>query len=211
MKIKNIKTNHIKLTKLQLIKSKNYKNTENRVNSFTTEFYLKKSLNIIYKYHINNKKIIFIGVPTSIQKQFKSILKKTKHIFLTKNIWVSGIITNKIPITKNLKTNLKKNTLKLLNINTRPCLIVLFDEPQENKVIQESKKLQIPLISLNSRFFNQNPVLYKIPGNFNFLKHPVNNIFFLILMSVFKKTRIKKFKLKKNNIKKHNVNKKKKK
>ena len=58
MKIKNIKTNHIKLTKLQLIKSKNYKNTENRVNSFTTEFYLKKSLNIIYKYHINNKKII---------------------------------------------------------------------------------------------------------------------------------------------------------
>ena len=75
MKIKNIKTNHIKLTKLQLIKSKNYKNTENRVNSFTTEFYLKKSLNIIYKYHINNKKIIFIGVPTSIQKQFNYHLK----------------------------------------------------------------------------------------------------------------------------------------
>lgn len=188
MKIKNIKTNKFKLTRLHLIKTKTYKNVDNEVNVHI-ESYLKKSLKIIYDYHCNNKKILFIGIPITIQNKFKNILKKTKHLYITEEIWVRGLLTNRSSLFKFLKKKSTKNKkLKiLLSIKKKPDLVILFDETKEKFVIRETDQLKIPLITVNSKMFENPSVLYKIPGNFTFSHKKTGNVFFFMLISIFKK------------------------
>ena len=83
MKIKNLTQNTTKLLKLRLIKTKIYKK-ESTFKSFKIEnvlYMLKKIFQIIYKYHINQKKILFINV--HFINKIKNVLRDTKHTFLT--------------------------------------------------------------------------------------------------------------------------------
>ena len=83
MKINNLTKNAIKLLRLKLIKTKipkknfitNYSKVEN------IEYRLKKVFQIIYKYHMNKKKILFLS--SFFIKKIKSILKNTSHTLLT--------------------------------------------------------------------------------------------------------------------------------
>ena len=67
MKLNKITIYQSKLFKLKLIQTKIYKKNEHNFIKIE-EIYsrLKKALHIIYKYHINNKRIVFIGTPLNI-------------------------------------------------------------------------------------------------------------------------------------------------
>ena len=184
MKIKNIKTANLKLTKLKLIKSKSYRNIKNNIIDLNQiELYLKKSLNIIYRYHVNNKTIVFVGIPDYIKKMFKPVLKKSRHVYLNENIWLNGLITNKVFIQKYIK----KNRIYIPQIRKKPDLIVILDEKKEEKALKEANCLKIPVISINSNFLKNSITLYKVPGNFSFYDKKINNIFLLMIISILKK------------------------
>lgn len=85
MKIKNLTQSRIKLFKLKLIKTKVYKkeSTFKYLKIENVLYLLKKSLQIIYKYHINQKKILFLN--SFFMNKIKTILQNTKHTFLTES------------------------------------------------------------------------------------------------------------------------------
>ena len=98
MKIKNIIKYKNKLLKLKLIKTKIYKKKDQLTNTRIEdiEYRLKKVLHVIYKYHTNNKRILFIGVPVHTDKETKNLINSTRHTFIPESAWVNGIITNKV-------------------------------------------------------------------------------------------------------------------
>lgn len=206
MKVKNIKITKCKLVKLQLIKSKTYKQNSNLLNKTADEYkdldfielQLKKALQIIYNYHINNQKIFFVGVPRTVQKKFNKALQKTSHLFIPESTWINGVLSNKVSIFKyiqqRIKTNIKNKSsnskLKsLFLIKQKPNLIVLFDQNSESNALKEAIKLRIPIISLNGKYLSGSNVLYNIFWNSRFLNKTLSNIFYLLLNSLFKKVK----------------------
>jgi len=77
MKIRKVKKFQYTLLKFNLIKDQVYKrkiqkNKYDDVLNIKTEIielHLKRALQIIYKYHTNHKKILFIGIPQNFQKK----------------------------------------------------------------------------------------------------------------------------------------------
>ena len=80
MKIKN----QNQLLKLKLIKSKVYKKTDTFTNLKLEdiEYRLKKALQIMHKYHIKKKKILFINNSSILETKIKNLLKNTNHTFI---------------------------------------------------------------------------------------------------------------------------------
>ena len=134
MKIKKIKSFKYKLLKLQLIKSKVYKkkikkqNYDNSVNIVIEqiELHLKKALQIIYEFHLNNKRIFFIGIPLNFQNNFSKILKKTKHLSIPESIWINGILSNKNATFQFLKSKKIKIYKTKKFTNKKPSTIILY-------------------------------------------------------------------------------------
>ena len=92
MKINKSKLfNKNRLINLHILKSKIYKN-DKLFDLNQTELHFKKAAEIIYKYHITNQRILFLGFP----KSFEYSLKDTKHVLIPDSIWLNGIITNQI-------------------------------------------------------------------------------------------------------------------
>jgi len=199
MKINNIKSYNFKLIKLKLIKEKIYK--RNKINFIKIEnisISLKKALHIIYQYHMNNKKIIFIGIPVNIDLSFKKLFKKTRHIIIPSPLWMNGLITNKLSCFKYLSKNKKLINNKILELlfkmKNKIDLIVILDNSKKTLVLNESYLLKIPTISLNYNFkITNEKSSYKIPGNFQFRKKKSGHQFFYyILTSIIKKNGKKK-------------------
>ena len=95
MKLDNIKIYKNKIFKLKLIQTKIYKKSYNNfIKIEDINIRLKKALHVIYNYHINNKRILFIGIPMHIAPKLKKLLKNTKHLFIPEYVWMSGILTN---------------------------------------------------------------------------------------------------------------------
>jgi ribosomal protein S2 len=195
MKIKNITKYKNKLLRLKLIKTKIYKNEDLLINTRIEdiEYRLKKALHIIYKYHIYNKRILFVGVPESTSKEIKYLINNTKHTFIPESTWINGILTNKMSCFKYLSKNPKaanSNTSKLLfKLRNKSELIVIFDKVMDTTALNEGYVARIPIISLNCDFANlKAKSTYKVPGNFKFTKKKVrDNFFFSVLKATFKK------------------------
>jgi ribosomal protein S2 len=195
MKIKNIIQYKNKLLKLKLIKTKIYKKKDHLINTRIEdiEYRLKKALHVIYKYHINNKRILFIGVPVHTDKETKSLINSTKHTFIPESTWINGIITNKVSCFKYLSENTKaianKSSKLLFKLKNKSDLIVVFDEVTDKDALNEGYLARIPVISLNCDLnLLKNKSTYKVPGNFKFTKKKVrNDFFFSILKATFKK------------------------
>ena len=168
MKIKNTIKNQNKLLKLKLIKTKIYKKnyTFTNLKIEDIEYRLKKGLQIIYKYHVSGKKILFISNSLAIKTKIKSLLKNTKHLFVPESLLLNGIITNK---TSNLKN---KNNL-----------IVILDKQINNDILTEGYQTKTPIIFLGSNLdiFNIKSN-YKIPGNFVLAKKKIKDNFLLALL-----------------------------
>jgi hypothetical protein len=87
LKIKNIAKIQNQILKLKLITTKtNKKNTKHiKLNIENIVCRLKKGLHIIYKFQIQNKKILFFGNKNlqTIETKIKKLLQFTKHKFIS--------------------------------------------------------------------------------------------------------------------------------
>lgn len=205
MKIKKIKKSQYTLLKLNLIKNQVYKknikkNNHDDVINVKTEhvsLHLKKALQIIYKYHINRKKILFIGVPQNFQKKISKIIKKTKHAAIPQSIWINGLLSNRFAIFRHLylkrrkniekKSRLRNKTIHLLiSVMKQPDLIVIFNKDLEKNALNETYRLKIPIITLDSNLYFDSKPSYKIPGNFQPMYKKNQHAIFLILGAIIK-------------------------
>jgi ribosomal protein S2 len=191
MKLKRITNLKYKLIKLELVKSKISQNIVLNSRLENMEVYLKKALLIIFQYHLNNKKILFVGINKKIQNSHKKSLKKTKHLFLPDSYWIKGLLTNKVTVFKYIKkrvnlftSNKVKNYFFLKN---KPNLIVLFDAKIQASIIKEAVKLKIPVIALNSEIQHDNGISYQLPVNCSGTNTKKNSFFLSLLNSMFKK------------------------
>jgi ribosomal protein S2 len=122
------------------------------------------------------------------------LLSKTKHIFIPKSAWITGIITNKSTSLKSLfkqKTSvINRISARLLRLKKKSDLIVIIDQKLDVKAIEESYISKIPVIAFNSdlnAFYTKTN--YKIPGNFTIFKNRIkNNFLYSILLSTLKKS-----------------------
>jgi ribosomal protein S2 len=205
MKLKKIKQKKYKLLKLHLLKSQVYRNNQ-KDNTFDehvnksveqTELHLKKALKVIYECHLNNFKILFIGLPQTAPTIFEDLLKSTSHFFVPSNLWVNSFFANRVSIFRFLnlkKRNLdKKFSLKninnLLSIRTKPRLVVVFDQDIKTDIVKELATLDIPVIlfGTNTNFSTQIP--YSVPGIFFFVNKKLTNIVLFLICSIFKNTK----------------------
>ena len=122
MKIRKIKKFQYTLLKLNLIKSQLYKKKMQKnhhddilnlnIKTELIELHLKRALQVVYRYHMNHKKILFIGIPQNFQKKFSKILKNTKHAAIPQSIWINGILSNRHAISRSLYSKRRKNIKK---------------------------------------------------------------------------------------------------
>lgn len=158
----NVKKN--KLLKLKLLNSKIFEKKQLLENVSLQKLYyqLKKALQIVYWYHKNKKKIVFISDDLSTLK----LLRKTPHTCILESNWEYGKLTNKLHYY---------DLVVLLNHN--------------NVISKESFLSKTPLITLGAALdmLNKN-YSYAIPGNFDLKKNSTRKIFFIsLLKSVLKK------------------------
>jgi ribosomal protein S2 len=195
VKTEKISKHKNKFLKLKLIQTKTYikKQYTNNITLEDIQYRLKKIFFIIYKYHIRDKKILFIGTPFRFSFKINNFLKNTKHIFIPDSIWIKGALNNKKPnfkyFFKHEKTSKDKISELLLKLKKNIDLVILFDELKNSDVLNESYIARIPIIALNSSL---NIILhkpsYKIPGNFQFVSKKIrDNLFYSMLIATLKK------------------------
>lgn len=207
MKIK--KTSKNKLIQLNILKSQLHKKFQlNSIkgNVKQTEFYLKKAAQIIYRYHIVNKRILFLGFPSNLQL----LLKKTKHILIPESSWLNGIITNQIlqfnyTLTKQQKRLPFKIVKLLLQLKKRIDLIVVFNLNKNTNAIQEGYSSRIPIIGgVTNLEINEDKITYKMLNELKYVDDKMfsSNFLFSMVKIVLKKailTTSKKLQLKHTN------------
>ena len=196
MKIKknNLKTKQ--LLHLQIIKYRIYENTFinkiplSSVSNLIISF--KKSFNIIFRYHKQKKRILFLGIPKPIEQR---INVETNHIALPNFFNIYGVFVNNF-ISKNLKLKYQffknKNKITFSKLLYKPDLIVIFNinPDKEVSILKESYKTKIPVIKFNSYSNSKkknNFFTYEVPGNFNFHEKATNEVFFKIINSILNK------------------------
>lgn len=209
MKLIKNKINSKKIFEIHLIKSKTYeqpvkkKTLKSLPNIAICDIMVnfKKSLNIIFKYHKNNKRILFIGNPKVIEDEINS---NTIHTSIpnSSQIDLHGLVTNNF-IANSVKLNkyLFKNTKFILSkLRKKPELIVIFKHTQKSLLIKESMVSKIPTIEFNCNLQrNSWKYAYSVPGNLNLTENKIiDNIFFIVFNSLLNRSYNKKTK---NNIK----------
>lgn len=211
MKIVKIARKQTKLLNLNALETKissSKKKYLNYVLRKDLEFRFKNALNIIFKFHSENKKILFLGTPLKLTKQLKELFKNTNHSFIPEKLWLSGILTNtksifKFLFKKYFKKN--KNNLKFLfNLTSKNNLIVILNESLTTNPLKEFSKKRIPTISLNYKNTNINNYssTYRIRQNLSHIENKsMNNFFFSILTTTLRKAEKVRIKTIKFNLK----------
>jgi len=138
MKVNFVKTQSYKLFKYNLLKLQIYSNKTsfNVSSSFSdvileqVEAYLKQVLKIIFEYHVNHFKILFIGFPVISKMKQMKLIHFTNHNFISEKSWISGIFRNRFSILTYLKLiqsqNFSKSLKLLLTVKTKPHLVFIF-------------------------------------------------------------------------------------
>ena len=178
-----------------------FRNNLSVFNLKQTKNFIKKSLLLIYKFHYFNKKILFIGFPNFLNKNFYTLFNTTNHYYISYDMWINNFFVNykKIMFLKKklllLKKNLSSKELKfMININKIPDLIVVYNQTKETKIIEEILATKIPLISFMNSSTNSNLLEYKNLGGFHHFKAKI--FIYLLLKSILtlskKKSIVKK-------------------
>lgn len=197
MKIKENKIKTKQLLQLHMIKSRVYgQKGENFLSNLPAVdvskiiIKLKKSIQIIFKFHKNKKKILFIGVPKIIETK---INLETNHVALPKFFNIFGLFINK-SVLKSLRLKYQiinnKNRISFLKLTHKPDLIVVFNYDHTDSIMKESYRSKIPLIHFNSDFYNKKKdkfYSYNVPGNYNFNTKAIDNLFFKMINSILNK------------------------
>lgn len=177
MKIKNLTEHKNKLLKLKLLNTKIYKKNYalKNLKIEDIEHRLKKGLQIIYKYHVHNKRIVFISNSPTVK--LTNLLKNTKHLFMPEYYWINRKASKTFLFMSKKPLQWKNN------------LIVILDKSVNSNIIKKNYKLKIPIIFLGNdlnALCKQSS--YKIPGNFLFYKKKIReNLFLILLKTILKK------------------------
>lgn len=151
MKLKTLKTKRYTLLRLHLLRFQTYKclNKKSFFNSIKhLELRLKQILQLIYLYHYNNKKILFIGFPYS---KSKFISGYSKHIFIPKKMYSGRVLAYKNDINLIVIFNLtKKDTLILKELSDIKKPTVFLGNSNEIKILNKFT------YSINSFIINKN-------------------------------------------------------
>nr|QYB23224.1 hypothetical protein [Lithodesmioides sp. mgcode 4] len=170
MKIKLIKKKKYKLLKYNILKSKIYVQSKNiqilnrDIEKF--EINLKQFLKLIFEYDKNNKSIYFVDFPIVNNILILKNFKQTNHKFYSKEM-----IFKKI----------KNKTIK------KPHLFVTFSETFNSLTLNNFKKLNTPIILVNSfSFLNFSGQQHKV-DNLNLLNNiKLKNFYSYIFYSIIK-------------------------
>ena len=142
MKIR--KTNKpLSFIKFYLLKYQFYKKVN--INKLIIDF--KQSLKVIYSYHVQNKKILFIGFSFN-----KNISNQFSHLFISKNKYTKKVLSNCF-----LKEGENRSFPNLIVFNNYQ----LVDE----KIIKETLKYNIPIVVFGD--YSKQINFYNVQGNFN--------------------------------------------
>nr|QYB22969.1 ribosomal protein S2 [Cylindrotheca closterium] len=159
MKLRKLEFKQI--LKLHLLKHRTYEQPfvkNNNINPVTdltlneTIFNLKKALQIIFQYHIRNKRIFFIGVPTKLESK---INKTTNHVAISQDLNIQGLISNRS--NKNLigtKQINKQKTVKfkslLPKLSKKPDLVVVVAHEKTDLIYKECAVAKLPIINFKT-------------------------------------------------------------
>lgn len=190
---KTRKINSKRLFELQLIKAKAYSKTnstlfkkpETDLSNILLDF--KKSVNIIFKYHKNNKRILFIGSPKILENQINS---NTIHTSIPSFLSIRNKFIADSYISKNIKFNkyfFNNQNFFLSKLKKKPELVVIFNHIKKESIIQQTHIAKIPVIEFNfNRYRKDWNYNYNIHGNIELNKNKlIDNVLFVILNSLF--------------------------
>ena len=130
------------------MKLKNFKSKYCYYNSLDfLELNIKRILSLIHFYNINNKRILFVGLPYIQKKRF---FKHLNHLFLPKNFCVreKSLNTNKYLFEIKQKLDFQKINLTVQNFD----LIIFFNPNLRHiEMLKEFRKFKIPLILIGNQ------------------------------------------------------------
>jgi hypothetical protein len=194
MKSQNVVVKQSMLLKLKLIKTKifNKKNVFVHLKMEDVECRLKKGLQVIYKYHANDKKILFVGNCSLVEEvRLKKLLKHTKHMFIPEYLLLNGTIYNK-QLPQSYFSNYS-SSYKILQLKYSVHLIIKLSNLIKICTENDLCKSKIPVIVLDTSINTFDAkVSYKILGNFIRSKKKMTNNLFLALLGSFLTKTIKR-------------------
>jgi hypothetical protein len=91
--------------------------------------------------------------------------------------------------------NFSKSLRLLLEIKTKPHLVVIFNQTIEANLVHEFYKAGIPILSFDRNLSNTFKTAYKTFGNFNFVERNIKLTFFFLFYSLLKKSPLDKRKI----------------
>jgi ribosomal protein S2 len=201
MKLKKIKIKSQRLFELHLIKSRIYEQPIEKslskslpdVDLTDIIFNFKTALSIIFKYHTSNKRILFVGVPKSLEVILN---RKSRHVAISnsldmKKVRLETMFKSNLGSDKQI-SKLEKNFL-LPKLTSKPDLVVVFEQNRSKNdfeaIVQESYINRIPIIKFNSNLQERYRVhSYSVPGNVKGSSPKViNSLFSVLLNTVIKR------------------------
>lgn len=145
------------ILKLYLLKHKIYESGSLDVNTGfivdgtlnRTLINFKKILQIIFQFHIQNRRILFVGVPKKLELK---INKLTQHTAIPSSFDVTRILSNNFMNTESIDRKLESNmaNLSLSRLSRKPDLVVLVTHDKIENVLKNCFILKIPTIDLSS-------------------------------------------------------------
>lgn len=137
-----------------------------------TQRSIKQGFRYLLKTILSSKKILFIGSPKGLEKDFSQLCKKYGHYYI--DIYTDGFFSN-------FQSNKAMN--KCFS-ETPPSLIFFFDASVKQKARKELFNLNVPIMAFVN---SENDVIgidYPIPANINSLKGSVfiYNLFYRLFL-----------------------------
>jgi hypothetical protein len=198
MKLKRLQFKQI--LKLHLLKYRTYEQSlKNNNFNLVTELTLnqiiinfKKILQVIFQYHSQNKRILFIGIPKKLELK---INKTTNHVAVSKSFNIQGLISNNANV--NMQNTKHENRHRLFGfksllpkLSKRPDLVVLISHDKKQNILKECFVAKTPIINFETD--NESKEIWSIyshkvqlNNNNSSLIHN-KNIFFIGLNFLFK-------------------------
>lgn len=113
--------------------------------SRTTQIALNRIINLIHYYHINKKKILFVGFP----KHLTEVLRKTKHTHIPET-FLDNIPNGDF---QNQELKIPKNISKLiLDLKSNINLILIYNSSMKLDILTKSYLHRIPLVLIGKNF-----------------------------------------------------------